>query len=381
MTTMKRLTILLCAAVLLASCSQNPTARIRATVEGAPDSSIVLQKLNYNRLVAVDTFRTDAAGHFNCKVKLTGNEPYFYYLYAGGNPVASMILLPGDAVTVTVPVTGDFTVEGSEESALLQQVNNRFLSTVDEMNAVTASIDENSPELDIKLANAALSKLFIGYKRDAIKYMIGHPRSITSAIVAFQKFNDDLPVFGEPTDAILLKTVQDSLTLVYPKSEFVLALRDQVTALSRALELEGRLGDMGESSFPELVMPDVDGVMRKLSDLEGKVIVLSFWSVGQTDHKMFNVDLADLYRKYHDRGMEVYQVSLDIDKPTWASTVRSQGLPWISVNDGYGIESAAVGTYNVQEIPTMYVFDKSGELVGTDVFDKDALEQLIKKSL
>lgn len=381
MKTMKRLPLLLCAAALLAACSQAPTARIRATVESAPDSSIVLQKLNYNRLVPVDTFRTDASGHFNCKVKLTGNEPYFYYLYAGESPVASMILLPGDAVTVNVPAAGEFTVEGSEESALLQQVNKRFLSTIDEMNAVTGSVDENSSELDVKMANAALSKLFISYKRDAIRYMVEHPRSITSAIVAFQKFNDDLPLFGEPTDAILLKTVQDSLSLVYPKSEFVTALRDQVTALSRALELEGRLGELGESSFPELVMPGLDGQMRKLSDLEGKVIVLSFWSVGQTDHKMFNVDLADLYAKYHDRGFEVYQVSLDIDKPTWASTVRSQGLPWISVNDGYGIESAAVASYNIREIPTMYVFDKSGELVGTDVFEKDALEQLIKKSL
>ena len=188
-------------------------------------------------------------------------------------------------------------------------------------------------------------------------------------------------MFGEDTDAILFKTVQDSLTLVYPKSEFVAALRDEVSARGRALDLASRFGEVGEASFPELVMPDIDGVMRKLSDLEGKVIVLSFWSVAQDEHKMFNVDLADLYAKYHDKGLEVYQVSLDVDKPTWAATVRNQGLPWISVNDGYGIESSAVTAFNVLRIPMMYVFDKQGELVGSDVFEKAALEQLIRKSL
>ena len=229
--------------------------------------------------------------------------------------------------------------------------------------------------------NGKIIKLFVDYKREAIKYVILHPRSITSAVVLFQRFNDSMPVFGEPSDAILLKTAQDSLTLVYPRAELVTALRDQVDMMSRSLELANRFGEVGVSSFPELVMPDVDGRMRKLSDLEGHVVVVSFWSVGQTDHKMFNVDLAEIYRKYHDQGLEVYQVSLDIDKPLWASTVRSQDLPWISVNDGYGVESSAVASYNIQSIPTMFVFDKKGELVGTDVFDKDALDLLIRKSL
>ena len=111
------------------------------------------------------------------------------------------------------------------------------------------------------------------------------------------------------------------------------------------------------------------------------MLILSFWSVGQTEHKMFNVDLMDIYQKYHDKGLEIYQVSLDVDKPSWAATVRSQGLPWINVNDGLGVQSPAVISYNVAKIPSMFVFDRSGDIVGTDVFDKDALEALIRKSL
>ena len=378
---MKRLMILLCTAVLLTACNTTPVARISATLAGAPDSSIVLQKLNYNRLQAIDTIKTDASGHFNYKVKLTGNAPYFYYLYAGGRPVASMILLPDDHVNITVPASGDFTIEGSEESTLFQQVNNRFTVVTDEMRAITESLDDDSPESTVKAANAALSRKYIDYKREAIKYVITHPKSITSAVVLFQRFNDDFPLFGEPTDVVIMRTVQDSLTTVYPRSEFVIALRDKVAALTRDMELSERFGDLPEISFPEIVMPDVEGNMRKLSDLEGNVIVLSFWSAGQTEHKMLNVDLAELYALYHDRGLEIYPVGLDIDKPTWASTVRSQGLPWISVNDGLGVSSPAVTTYNVDHIPAIFVFDRQGNLIGVDVFEKDALDQLIRKAL
>lgn len=378
---MKQWTIWAAALLMTVSCAKGPEARIQATVENAKDATVVLQKLNYNRLQPVDTIKTDSAGQFNYKVKLTGNDPYFYYLYVNEKPVASMVLRPSDAVKITVPASGPFTIEGSEESTLFQQVNTSFAEASEQMNVLMNTLSEGSSEAELKDVSRQMSKLYVDYKRQAIKHIVQHPRSITSAVVLFQKFSDDVPVFAQQSDAVIFRAVLDSLTPVYPKSEYIVALRDAVDVLQRDLDLAVRLGDVSVISFPELSMPDVDGEIRMLSELQGKVIVLSFWSVGQTEHKMFNVDLMDLYQKYHDRGLEVYQVSLDIDKPSWASTVRSQSLPWISVNDGYGVQSPAVIAYNVGKIPTMFVIDRNGDFVGTDVFEKDALEQLIKKSL
>ena len=378
---MKRILFLFAALGLVAACSQAPMAQVSATVENAKDSSVVLQKLNYNRLVAVDTIKTDANGRFNYKVKLTGNDPYFYYLYLGGNPVASMILRPSDKVTVNVPANGAFTVAGSEESALFQEVNTRFAEASAEMASLMGTLSDDLPATELNALNQRMSKLYVDYKREAIKYVITHPKSITSAVVLFQKFSDELPVFGQETDAILFKNTLDSLTQVYPKSEYVLALRDAVDARQRDLEFATRFSSVNEVSFPDLEMPDVDGNKQKLSDQKGKVLILSFWSVGQTDHKMFNVDLKELYNQYHDRGLEIYQVSLDVDKPSWAATIRSQELPWINVNDGYGVQSPAVVAYNVAKIPTMFVFDRAGDIVATDVFDKAELESLVLKKL
>lgn len=378
---MKRLIPWVLAFALASACTSAPTARISATIEGADAAPIVLQKLNYNRMQVVDTIRTDGAGQFNYKVRLKGNAPYFYYLYRDGSPIASLILLPSDQVTVTVPKEGRFTVEGSEESTLFQEVNETYAATADQIRTLAASVTDKTPEAKVKEVNKELSKLYVDYKRQAIKYMVTHPRSITSAVMAFQKFGDDLLVFGDDSDTVILKSVQDSLEQVYPKSEYLVALRDEVEARRRSLELSSHLGDVKVINFPDLQMPDVEGQTRLLSDLDGKLIILSFWSVGQTEHKLFNVDLVDLYDKYHAQGLEIYQVSLDIDKASWASTVRSQNLPWISVNDGLGVQSPAVASYNVDHVPAMFVISRNGDFLGVDVFDKDQLEALVRKSL
>ncbi|MBQ2194293.1 MAG: TlpA family protein disulfide reductase, partial [Bacteroidales bacterium] len=157
--------------------------------------------------------------------------------------------------------------------------------------------------------------------------------------------------------------------------------RDEIDNRARNLELANRFSEASLISFPELALPDVEGNIRILSELEGGVIILSFWSVGQEEHKMFNVELAELYRKYHDRGLEVYQVSLDIDKPSWAATVKNQAMPWISVNDGLGLDSPAVIAYNIDHVPSMFVIDREGGIAATDLFDQDALDQLIRKLL
>ena len=229
--------------------------------------------------------------------------------------------------------------------------------------------------------NRAMSKLFVDYKRQAIKHVVSHPKSITSALVLFQRFGESLPVFGQQSDVVIYKTVLDSLSQVYPKTEYLTALRDAVDTRRNDMELASRFGDVPVISFPDLTLPDVDGKDRTLSDLEGNVIILSFWSVAQDEHKVFNVDLAEIYAKYHDRGLEVYQVSLDIDKPSWASVVRNQRLPWISVNDGLGTQSPAVIAYNIDHVPSLFVIDRTGDFAGRDVFDEEALDQLVRKLL
>lgn len=377
---MKRLLAALCVCCLVASCAKTPTARINATVEGANDTSIVIYKLVFNHLQTVDTVRTDAGGRFDYKVKLTGNAPYFYYLYYGQSPVASLALLPGDKVTLTSSASGQYEVEGSQESSFLKEVNTNLAEASAKMDKVLEGVNQED-EASVKAGNAALSKIYVDYKRTALKFVMQHPYSIASAVTLFQKFGEELPVFNEASDVIVMNQIKDSLATVYPSSEFVVALRDEVERRSNILSLSNRLESAEAVSFPDIVATDVEGNTQYLSAFDGKVIVLSFWSVAQDAHKMFNNELADIYNKYHERGLEIFQMGLDVDKPTWAAAVKNQKLPWVNVNDGLGVDSPAVVAYRVDHVPYMIVMDREGAIIGTDVYDGQQLAKLIEKAL
>ena len=140
------------------------------------------------------------------------------------------------------------------------------------------------------------------------------------------------------------------------------------------------LSQVSEASFPEIAQPDMYGKTQKLSDLEGKVILLHFWSAAIGNSNAFNADLKDIYAKYHDKGFEIYQVGVDTSKALWVNTVQQQQLPWITVCDFQGQDSPAVGAYNVTALPTNYLIDRSGNIVGKD-FSGQKLEDAIKKNI
>ena len=366
--------ILMLAVMLVAavSCTRY-SADISGNIAGLDRSKVVLEKLLYNQLSVVDTITTDADGAFKYKVELKGENPEFYYLYRNGVKLAGLVLFNGDKVKVNADTLGNYTVEGSVESANLKYVDDAFTKA----SAAMVSILNENPE-DV---NAQLSRVYINHKRDMLKHIMGNPHSITAATTLFQKFNDDLPLFNESTDIFVFRSILDSLSAVYPNSEFVLAIKDEIARREKEAAMDAKFNELAEQSFPDIRMNDINGKTHSLLDLEGNVIVLSFWSIAQTEHKMFNQELTELYEKYHDKGLEVYQVSLDTDKPSWAATVRSQRLPWISVNDGLGINSSSIVSYNLEQIPTMFVIGRDGSILAKDVYDSDSLESIIKKAL
>lgn len=372
------------AVAMLSSCSIGPQAVISAVIDGASDTSVILRKFNYNKFATADTIRTDASGAFRYKVALTGNEPYFYYVYFGDRQIAALILKDGDNVSLKASTAGSYSISGSEESALFQELNGMFGKASDTMEALAkegVAARDGLDESALKEINGKLSRTYVDYRREVTRFIMNHPFSITSAIALFQKFNDGLPVFDEPSDVLLFRRVCDSLTVAYPKSEYVSSLNDEISRRTSVANLNDKITSLQSVSFPELSLPDINGATRTLSELKGNVIVLSFWSTAQDEHKMFNKELETLYGEYHEKGLEIYQVSLDIDKPSWAATIKSQDLPWISVNDGLGIDSPSVMAYNIAKVPSMFVINRDGDIVGSDVFDMDRLEQVIVKSL
>lgn len=366
------------AALLVAACT--PSAKVDGIIASAPSSEVVIKLLNVNRYEVLDTVKTDASGRFSYKVGVEKGQPEFVYMFHNDKRVASLLLEAGDKVSVTADTLGNYTVEGSAESAKLAKVEKDYSAAQAKIQAMAAQAETAEAEEALALRRQ-IGKEYIDYYRQCVRYVLENSRSLTVVPVLYQNFGANLPVFGQSTDAIHFMNIADSLALAYPDSKYVKALRKEAERRHGFLELEHKLKTASAVGFPDVVLPDVNANKIKLSEVEAKVIMLYFWNSSDAGQKMFNLDvLKALYEDYHSKGFEIYQAAIDPDKAGWAQVVKQQNLPWINVCDGLGADSPYVVTYNLQALPATYII-ADGELVDGQVVDEKSLRKLLDKLL
>lgn len=371
------------AAVLsMQSCSDDK-AEISGVLTGKPDAEVVVKLLDVNRYKILDTLKTDGTGAYSYSLSVGEGQPEFVYVFYGDTKVGSLILQRGDKVKVVSDTLGRYSVSGSEESARLQEVETSFSGFLADFNASAAGLDGlEGDAAGEKAIRAELSRKYVAYYRDRIKYVMDNTHSLSVVPVLFQQINEDFPVFSQATDAITFRNVADSLKTVWPESRYVRALEKEAEKRLRRMDMELRLKDAGESFFPEIELPDLQGVKVRLSEVKAKAVIVYFWSTADAVQKMFNLDsILPVYEEFHSRGLEIFAVSLDTDKAAWASAVRSQNMPWINVCDTRGTSSPFVFQYNVQSLPTA-VFIVDGHIdVDTGVKDVAGMRKYLAKIL
>ena len=369
------------AAAMLALVSCGSNARIDGTVADAASSEVIVKLLNSNRYEVLDTVKTDASGRFSYKLDVAEGQPEFVYVFYKDRKIASLLLEAGDKVSVASDTLGRYSVEGSEESVKLAEVEKAYAAALMEFEALAKKMDAASDQAEFDQLAKDMTQVYVAYYRDRVKYVMENSQSLTVIPVFYQTLGENLPLFYQNTDAILFRNAADSLEAVYPDSKYVKALRKDAEIRFGYLELQERLLDAEEIGYPEIELPGLDGKMRKLSDMDSRVVIICFWSAAQAQQNMFNIEFfKPLYEQYHNKGLDIYQVSLDVDKTLWATTVKGQDLPWTNVCDSRGAQSPYVALYNLSAIPAAFII-ADGELVDGKVVDEASLKKLLNDLL
>ena len=351
------------AVFMIASCA--PKAVVDGVMESASSSEVVVKLLDVNKYRTLDTISVNASGKFTYKVEMEKGQPEFVYLFQNDKQVAALLLEAGDKVKVTVDSLGHSSVEGSEESLKLAQVEKEYS---DFINGV------------IEKGELTLQE-YINYYRDRIKYVLANSKSLTSVHVLYQYVAEDLPLFAQNTDAIFFKNLADSLETVYPESKYVKSLRKEAERRYTHLELQNMIDNAEEIGYHDIELPDAQANMKKLSDIDAKVVLVYFWTASDSSQNVFNIEmLKPLYRDYHSKGFDIYQVSLDVDKTLWATTIKGQSLPWTNVCDSRGTASPYVAKYNLPGVPAAFLIS-GGELVDGQIVDEASFRKLLDKLL
>lgn len=118
---------------------------------------------------------------------------------------------------------------------------------------------------------------------------------------------------------------------------------------------------------PDIDLPSPDGTSVTLSSLRGKYVLLDFWAswCGPCMAEVPNVKA--IYEQYHDRGLEIYGVSLDEKADLWKKTIEKQGMNWYQVSSLKGWKCPVAQRYGVSAIPRMYLLDPQGKIIAMDL--------------
>jgi peroxiredoxin len=145
---------------------------------------------------------------------------------------------------------------------------------------------------------------------------------------------------------------------------------------TRTVEVEE--GNITTTGLFNIELPGINGDSISLSSFAGKVVLLDFTMYEDAKISSRNINMRELYSKYHDRGFEIYQISYDTRQHFWQQSASN--LPWTCVRDGAGTNSQYIRLYNVQSLPTFYLINRENEIALRDN-QIENLEEEIEKLL
>ena len=343
--------------IVLVGCTKQPTFTISGTLTNAADKTIYLEHTALLGTTIVDSCHIDTDGNYSLEAPAP-TYPDFYRLRVGSR---SLPLAIDSTEHVQVSTSLDslpytLNINGSDVSVQMAQLR---------ATARTATRDV--------------------LREQTQKIILANPRSLVAYYALFLKQNG-LPIWdmADPSDRRLYQAVATSYNLWMPEYNRTKALYNQVLEYMQAerslrsqLAAQQLIAD-SENAFLDITLPDNKGQMQSLSQYRGKVIVLDFSSTEMEQYVAYNFELRELYNQYHKQGLEIYSVGIERNLLAWEET--TENLPWLTVRALDNEITEVLTRYNVQSLPTLFLFDKEGNVQGRYT-DFTALEADINKYL
>ena len=363
---MKKVVYFLLALVLvgLGACDNEPKFKVQGEVTGAEDKMLYFEASSLAGIVVLDSMELGSNGSFSF-AETCPESPEFYRLRMDGKVINFAV----DS-TETVMVKADagkfdtgYTIEGSENN---QKIKELVLLQAELQQKVDKLSQSGIPA---GLAQNQLLSLVNDYKEKVKRgYIYAAPNKTYAYFALFQTLNGYMifDPLANKEDVKCFAAVATSLNNSYPHADrsrnlynmVIKGLKNTRAPREEVVDIDPEI--VKEADIIDIKLKDLNGKVRTLTELKGKVVLIDFTTYTNSMSAAHNLALRELYDKYRTKGLEIYQISLDIDEHFWKTS--ADNLPWICVRDANGPYSQYVTLYGVVGVPSVFLVDRNNEL-------------------
>jgi thiol-disulfide isomerase/thioredoxin len=130
----------------------------------------------------------------------------------------------------------------------------------------------------------------------------------------------------------------------------------------------------------DLKMETVDGQWVDLYEMDAPYVILYFWDPNCGHCKVATPKLHELYKEFHDKGVEVMAIYIYDNKEVWKKYLEDHDLlDWINVWDPYQLTRFR-RYYDVYSTPIIYVLDKDKKIIAKRI-DIDVLKKFLQSRI
>ena len=366
----------------MTACQNGPSFKVEGTVTGAADKTLFIEHSGLDRIEAIDSVTLHTNGTFKFTVP-SMQTPEFYRLR-----IENKVINFSVDSTETVDIKADYdqfstayNIQGSTNNVKIKELVLLQSKLQSDVHKLATS------NLPAGLAQDSLFKLVNNYKKTVSRnYIFKEPQKAYSYFALFQQLNGMMlfDPLNSKEDVKCFAAVATSLNNLYPHAERSRNLYNMVikgmknTRVVQPKEIEIPESKIKEANIIDIALKDLNGKTHHLTDLKGKVVLLDYTVYATAESGARNLALRELYKKYADKGLEIFQISLDPNEHFWKTA--ADNLPWICVRDPQAQYSTYAGLYGVTQIPTTFLVNREN-ILSLRLNEKTDLEAEIQKLL
>ena len=347
-------------------------AVVKASFAGnVPFTTVAVHVLNNSgKMELVNTIPVQPDNTFDLHFDIPRGA-YFDLVMGGGGVQRELIIVvnPNDSMQLSIGLDyeGVFLekVTGSRDNEMFRSCQSLKAKTLASLHSVETRFNASTDDAERLRLQQQYRDIDAAYARQLTSQLEANSDLLATAFIALQ----DLGKLSD-TYKSLFQRIYGNLSAEYADNP---VMREIYKLLTNPIVV----GKMA----PDITLNNPRGNPVKLSSLRGKWVLVDFWASWCGPCRRENPNVVAAYRKYHDKGFEIFSVSLDTDPVAWQTAIDQDDLLWPSHGSSLQAWSCPVAReWHVNSIPFCALLNPEGRIVATHLRG-ESLDQTLESVL